>query len=54
MLTHKGTDTAIDEGFEVHIVDGGDGEVENVEAGRTDGREVTVEEDEVEDACWGY
>lgn len=38
-------DTGVDEGFEIDVVDGGKGEIEDVKGGGTDGREVSVEED---------
>lgn len=47
MLADEGGNAGVDEGFEVDVVDGGEGEVEDVESGRADGGEVTVEEDEV-------
>lgn len=50
MLANESGDARLDQGFQVCVVDGGEGEVEHVEGGGSDGREVSVEEDEVEDA----
>jgi hypothetical protein len=50
VLADEGADARVDQGVEVGVVDGGEGEVEDVEGGRPDGGEVAVEEDEVEDA----
>lgn len=51
MLADEGTHTGVDEGFEVYVVDGGEGEVEDVEGDWADGGEVSVEEDGVENTC---
>lgn len=47
VLADEGGDAGVDEGFEVDVVYGGEGEVEDVEGGRADGGEVTVEENKV-------
>lgn len=44
VLADERGDTGVDEGFEIDVVDGGEGEVEDVEGGGTDGGEVSVEE----------
>lgn len=49
MLADEGTHARVDEGFEVYVVDSGEGEVEDVEGDGADGGEVSVEEDGVED-----
>ena len=45
MLADQGGDARIDKGFEINIINGGEGEVKDIEGGRTDGGEVSVEED---------
>jgi hypothetical protein len=47
MLSDEGAYAGLNERFEVCVVDGGEGEVEDVEGDGADGGEVAVEEDEV-------
>lgn len=49
MLADEGIHARVDEGFEIYVVDGGEGEVEDVEGDGADRGEVSVEEDGVED-----
>jgi hypothetical protein len=50
MLAHERAHAGVDQGLEVDVVDGGEGDVEDVDGGGADGGEEAVEEDEVEDA----
>lgn len=50
MLSHKRTDPRVDQSVEIHVVDSGQSEVEDVEGDGADGGEEAVEEDEVENA----
>lgn len=50
MLSNEGAYAGLDQRLEVRVVDGGEGEVENVECDGANGGEIAVEEDEVEDA----
>lgn len=45
VLANERGDAGVDESFEVDVANGGEGEIEDVEGGGTDGREVSVEED---------
>lgn len=47
MLAHQGVYARVDQGFELYIIHSWESEVENVDGSRADGREVSVEEDEV-------
>ena len=44
MLTDERGNAGVDEGLEIDVIDGGKGEVEDVEGNRADGGEVSVEE----------
>lgn len=50
VLAHEGVDARVDQGFEFDIVYSWEGEVEDFDGAGADGREVSVEEDEVQDA----
>lgn len=52
MLAHEGVDARVDQGFEFDIIHSWEGEVEDVDGAGADGWEVSVEEDEVQDAYY--
>jgi hypothetical protein len=49
--SHQGYRPLVDQRFQVHIVDGGEGEVEQVAGERRDGGEVAMEENGVQNCC---
>lgn len=49
--SHQGHRSLVDQRFQVHIIDGREGEVEQVAGERRDGGEVAMEEDGVQDCC---
>lgn len=51
MLAHQGVYARVDQCFEFYIVHSGESEVEDVDGAGADGWEVSVEEDEIQDAC---